>query len=206
MKTAQLTRKVFAAFALAEVLAFVTAFPAFATKNTTLELLDHAVRFDVYTLCEEPTYSVSFSWGSMEFYYQYDTGWEYRDPTFNELKFENASLVPVGVTLEFDGQAGYTGKFNTEHTGKGEDYKALYLSARESTDEPDVPTGSMYLILNDKVPFTTQKQRIGEFVVTLKDVVTNGMNQFVETYGEKNIGHVMRSNKIVPFDRDDLNR
>lgn len=206
MKIAQLTRKRIAAFAVAGLLAFVTAFPAFATKNTTLGNLDDAVRFDVYTLCEEPTYSVSFSWGSMEFFYQYETGWEYRDSTFNELRFENASLVPVGVTLEFDGQAGYTGKFNTDHTGKGKNYEALYLSARKSIDEPDVPTGSMYLILNDKVPFTTQKQRVGEFVVTLKDVVSNGVGSFVDTCGENNIGHITRSNEIVPFDRDDLDR
>lgn len=206
MKTARTPRNVFAAFAFAGLLAFATAFPAFATQNTTLGNLDDAVHFDVYTLCEEPTYSVSFSWGSMEFFYQYETGWEYRDPTFNELRFENASLVPVGVTLEFDGQAGYTGKFNTEHTGKGKNYTALYLSARKSTDEPDVPTGSMYLILNNKVPFTTQKQRVGEFVVTLKDVVTNGVEPFVETCGENNIGHITRSNEIVPFDKDDLNR
>ena len=64
----------------------------------------------------------------------------------------------------------------------------------------------MYLILNNKVPFTTQKQRVGEFVVTLKDVVTNGVEPFVETCGENNIGHITRSNEIVPFDKDDLNR
>lgn len=196
--------KRFGMFLTAGVLAVSAALPVFAGGGT-LES-GNKTTIDVSAYCEEPTYSVGLEWGSMEFQYQFGKGWNYEDSAFNQIKITNSSLAPVGVELDFDGNSGYTGTFNTDHDGKGTAYDALYLSARESMESSDDPSGSMYLILKGERPTNTEGQKIGTITIELVDVIDSNLDEFENKHGMDKIGHITRYEGLVSFNRSNLER
>lgn len=207
MKNGSARGKRFRMVLIAGVLAVSVVLPAFAARGSGTLEAGNQTRIEVSAYCEEPIYSVELEWGSMEFEYQFGTGWNYTDPTFNQIKITNSSLAPVGVDLTFEGNFGYTGTFNTEHNGTGTQYDALYLSAKESSpDVYDDPSGAVYLILNDKRPTNTSSQRIGEITINLVDVIDDKLGEFENQYQPNRIAHITKNSELVTFDSSNLER
>ncbi len=201
MKHGWLNRKRIGMLLLAGALAVATAVPVFAVTKSSI---GDNTNIDVYASCEEPTYSVDITWGSMEFCYKYGTGWDYSNATFNQIKVENYSLAPVGMTLNFKGQNGYNGKFNSAHDGSGSNYEILYMNSLETNLSQDIPTGSVYLVLNAPRPTNTERQKAGQITLSLVDVVGTSIDDFENQYGSGSIGHVTRTLGLMPFDRTKL--
>lgn len=188
------------------VLAAVLAVPAVASQGSNTLELGNTAQIDVSAYYEVPTYSVGIEWGNMDFCYKFGSGWDYTNSTFNQITITNSSLAPVGVELEFDGQSGYRGTFNTEHSGKGEEYEALYLSARESLSSYNYPSGSVYLILKGNRPMTTDGRNVGQITISLVDVLDSNLDNFEYSHGSNKIGHVTRDYGLVTFNENDLER
>lgn len=191
------------------ILAAALALPVLAVQNRMWDGTT-ATQIEVSAYYEMPTYSVELSWGSMKFKYLYGVGWDYSQnyngsQTFNQITFTNLTSAPVGVDLKFEGNSGiYTGTFNTKHDGEGDSYDALYFSANKNSSEP---TGSVYLILNDVRPVSTDSRTIGQITLKLVDVLEDSkLTEFEDSHASNKIGHVTRNMGIVPFDRYDLDK
>lgn len=201
MKHEGMNRKRIGTLLLAGALAVATAVPVFAVTKSSI---GDNTTIDVYVSSEEPVYSVNVTWGSMEFCYKYGTGWDYSNATFNQIKVENHSLAPVGMTLKFKGQSGYSGKFNSEQDGSGSNYEVLYMNSLESNLSQNIPTGSVYLVLNAVRPTNTERQKAGQITLSLVDVVGTSIDEFENQYGSGSIGHVTRTLGLMPFDKNNL--
>lgn len=187
------------------ILAAALALPAVASSGRGTLEAGNTVPIEVSAYYEMPTYSVELSWGDMSFKYLYGVGWDYSNSTFNRITLTNFTSAPVGVDLAFDGSYGsYTGTFNTKNDGAGDSYDALYFSANKNSSEP---TGSVYLILNDVRPVSTDSRTIGQITLKLVDVLEDSkLTEFEDSHASNKIGHVIRNMGIVPFDRYDLDK
>lgn len=192
------------------ILAAALAIPAVASSGRGTLEAGNTVPIEVSAYYEMPTYSVELSWGSMEFKYLYGVGWDYSQnyngsQTFNQITLTNLTSAPVGVDLKFEGNSGiYTGTFNTKHDGEGDSYDALYFSANKNSSEP---TGSVYLILNDVRPVSTDSRTIGQITLKLVDVLEDSkLTEFEYSHASNKIGHVTRDYRLVTFDRNNLER
>ena len=206
MKCARLHRKQIGTLLMVGVLMILLALPVWA--GGTLEGTNQT-NIEVKAYYEIPTYSVELSWGSMEFKYLYGVGWDYgqnynNSQTFNQITLTNLTPVPVGVDLTFEGNSdSYAGTFNTAYNGIGDSYDALYFSAKENDS---VPSGSVYLILNDVRPATMDSQTIGKITLKLVDVLDSNLDNFEYSHGSNKIGHVTRDYGLVTFNKNDLER
>ena len=198
-------RKHLLTFVLAAAFALGAAVPVVATNNSRLDGIytNNRQTIDVRAVCDAPTYSVALTWGSMEFHYQYGKGWDYSsDTTFNKITVQNESAIPVAVRLDFDGNGGHQGSFNTKNDGKGTNYKALYLS---ESSQDSFPTGEVYLILNEKRLSNPDGENVGSITLTLTEVVQDDAQALVSALGDANIGYVTSDSQLIPYTEKNLN-
>ena len=177
MKHLLSVRKRFLAFVFAATFVLCAAVPVLAGSGNLDGLYSNNKQtIEVTAACESPVYAVTIDWNSMNFSYQYGKGWD------------------------FEGNDGYTATFHEKQAGEGASYQALYLS--EATQET-LPTGTVYLILNEKQPSNPNEQVIGHVTLTLSEVIHDNAAALTAEYGDANIGYVTRASELVPFTEKD---
>lgn len=201
-------RKQLLAFALAAAFALCTAVPVLAGSGYLESNGLPYQTIDVYATHNSVVYNVSLEWGTMDFHYNYGTGWDYSNQVngiqFNEIKVGNSCNAPVAVEFKFEPSIGnFTGTFNTEYKNTGTNYKALYLSEYTDDNLDAEISSSLYLHLNGKPSIGTDKQLIGNVVVTLVDVLSDDAQLISDCDGADNIGYVTSASQLVPFTQKD---
>ncbi len=157
----------------------------------------------VYATYDEVVYSVGLEWGSMEFHYQYGTGWSVENEGDNKIALTNYSTAPVAAELKFTGTATkYTGSFNTKADGAGEAYQVLYMDGIEGDMGPE---GALYLQLDDSAApdWDADRRKIGDITIRLLDTRQNNGGNWVDSYDPGSIGKLTQNSEITVYDQNE---
>lgn len=188
-----------AAASAAAVLLITGAAVSAAAK--TMENTTDKTTVPVYATYDDVVYSVGLECGSMEFHYQYGTGWSVENEADNKIVLTNYSAAPVAAGLEFNGTAKkYVGTFNTEAKGEGSAYQALYMDGVNEGEES--PVGTLYLRLDDSAApdWDAERTRIGDITIRLLDTRQRDGENWADAYDPGSIGKLTQNGEITVYD------